>query len=314
VDDPLVLVRAVHFAATLTLAGVATFNVLIAQPALRLADGAELRAPVGRRLRLIGWSALALTLLSGAAWFVLVAQSITDQPIATVLADGDSLRAVLLETEFGRDWLVRLVLIVVLALLFAADVGARSHGRRLLKLAIVVAASGLAGTLAWAGHGAGGTGIAGSVHVAADFLHLVAAAAWVGGLLPLALLLAAAQQASALGVARTASLRFSACGVAAVGLLVLTGAANTWYLAGSIRALSSTDYGHLLLIKIALFLVMLALAAINRLWLTPALSDGKPAGDALRQLRRNTLIEIAAGSMVIAVVAVLGMTPPAMGE
>lgn len=313
-DDPLVVVRAVHFAATLTLAGVAIFNIFVAQPALRLADGAKLREPVGRRLTLIGWSALALTLLSGAAWFVLVAQSISDQPLADVLADGGGLRTVLLETDFGRDWLARLALIVVLALLVAAGLGGGRDSRPLLKLAIVLAAAGVAGTLAWAGHGVGGTGIDGSIHAAADFLHLVAAAAWVGGLLPLALLLAAAQRASAMQVARAASLRFSACGVVAVGTLVLTGAVNTWYLAGSIHALSATDYGRLLLVKITLFLVMLALATINRLWLTPALTVGKPSADALRQLSRNIVVEIAAGALVIAVVAVLGVTPPAIGD
>jgi putative copper resistance protein D len=115
-------------------------------------------------------------------------------------------------------------------------------------------------------------------------------------------------------VARATSLRFSASGVAAVGVLLLTGAINAWYLAGSIHALTATDYGHLLLVKIALFLVMLALATINRLWLTPALTDGKLAGDALRQLRRNIFIEIAAAALIIAVVAVLGVTPPGFGE
>ena len=314
-DDPLIVVRAVHFAATLSLAGVAIFNVFIAQPALRLAARAELPGLVGRQLTLIGWSALALTLLSGAAWFVLVVQSIgSDQPLAEVLTDFGGLRIVLLETDFGRDWLVRLVLIVVIALLLASSMGRGRHSRRLLKLAIALAAAGLAGTLAWAGHGVGGTGIAGSVHTAADFLHLVAAAAWVGGLLPLALLLAAAQKALAVQVARTASLRFSACGVASVGVLILTGAINAWYLAGSIPALTATTYGHLLLVKIALFLVMLALATVNRLWLTPALTDGMHAGDALRQLRRNILIEIAAAASIIAVVAVLGVTPPGVGE
>ncbi len=315
-DDPLIVVRAVHFAASLTLAGVAIFNVFVARPALRPADGAELRAPVGRRLTLIAWSALALTLLSGAAWFILVAQSIGDEPLADALADGSGLRTVLLDTEFGRDWLVRLVLVAVLGGLLAADLRRRRGQDRpsLLRLAIVPAAAGLAGSLAWAGHGVGGTGFDGSIHTAADFLHLVTAAAWVGGLLPLALLLAAAQRASAIEVARTTSLRFSACGAAAVGVLVLTGIINTWYLAGSLHALSSTDYGHLLLVKIALFLVMLALAAINRLRLTPALMEGKPAADALRQLRRNVVIEIAAAALVIAVVAVLGVTPPGLGE
>ena len=84
-------------------------------------------------------------------------------------------------------------------------------------------------------------------------------------------MLAAAETAS-VTVAHAASLRFSAYGIVAVGALLLTGAINTWYLAGSIRALTETDYGHLLLVKIALFLVMLALATVNRLWLTPALA------------------------------------------
>lgn len=178
-DDPLIVVRAVQFAATLSLAGAAIFTVFIAQPALRLDACAELRALVGRRLSLIAWSALALTLFSGAAWFVLVAQSISEQPLAEVLADGGGLRIILLETDFGRDWLVRLVLVAVLALLLTADLRGGQGYRDLRWLATVLAAVGVVGTLAWAGHGVGGSGIAGSIHLIEDFLHLVAAAAWV---------------------------------------------------------------------------------------------------------------------------------------
>ena len=54
----------------------------------------------------------------------------------------------------------------------------------------MVLAAALVGTLAFAGHAIGGEGIEGIVHPAADVLHLVAAAAWVGALVPLALLLA----------------------------------------------------------------------------------------------------------------------------
>jgi putative copper resistance protein D len=317
VDDPLILVRAVHFAATLTASGAAFFKVFIAQPALRPAAHAELRAAIGRRLAWIAWIGLVLTLLSGAAWFVLVAQSISDQPLETVLFDASVLQAVLLDTDFGRDWLLRLVLTALLAGLLAADFREKQDGGSFLKLAIVLVAAGLAGTLAWAGHGIGGAGLPGSIHLTADFVHLIAAGAWVGGLLPLALLLAAADRASSVAVARSASLRFSAYGIVAVGALLLTGAINTWYLAGSARALTATDYGHLLLVKIALFLGMLALATVNRLWHTPALAaeaGEKPAHSALRQLRRNVMIEIAAGAAVLAVVAVLGVTPPGLGE
>jgi copper resistance protein D len=317
VDDPLIFVRAVHFAATLSVTGVALFDVFVAQPVLRSSASPELRAPVVRRLAWIAWIGLALALLSGAAWFVLVSASISDQPLETVLSDASVLQAVLLDTDFGRDWLLRLLLIALLAGLLAADLREKQDSGGFLKLAIVLATAGLAGTLAWAGHGIGGAGLGGRIHLAADFVHLIAAAAWVGGLLPLALMLAAADQASSLAVARAVSLRFSAYGVVAVGALLFTGAINTWYLAGSIRALTETDYGHLLLIKIALFLVMLGLATVNRLWLTPALAAD--AGQewsrhAFRQLHRNVAIEIGAGAIILSVVAVLGVTPPGLGE
>jgi copper resistance protein D len=317
VDDPLIFVRGVHFAATLTAAGVALFNIFIARPALRPAASTELRAVVRRRLAWIARIGLVLTLLSGAAWFVVVAESMSDQPLASVLADGGVLRTVLLDTDFGRDWLVRLLLIALLAGLLAADLRGKADSGGFLKLAVVLAAAGLAGTLAWAGHGNGGVGLAGNIHLAADVVHLIAAAAWVGGLLPLALMLAAVGRASSVAIAHAASLRFSAYGIVAVGALLLTGAINTWYLAGSTQALTGTDYGHLLLIKIALFLVMLVLATVNRLRFTPALAANAGQGlprDALRQLRRNVAIEISAGAIILSVVAVLGVTPPGLGE
>jgi len=102
-----------------------------------------------------------------------------------------------------------------------------------------------------------------------------------------------------------------------VGTLLLTGVINTLYLAGSVAALSDTDYGHLLLIKAALFLGMVAIAAVNRLRLTPRLladTSLRAAQDTLCQLRRNVAIEVATGVIIIAVVAVLGVTPPGLDE
>ena len=118
-------------------------------------------------------------------------------------------------------------------------------------------------------------------------------------------------------MARTATMRFSTLGIVSVGTLLVIGTINTWYLAGSIPALIETDYGRLLLIKIALFFGMVAIAAINRLHLTPRLVAGasaRAAREALRQLRRNIAIEIVAGAIIIAIVAMLGVTPPGLDE
>jgi hypothetical protein len=114
-------------------------------------------------------------------------------------------------------------------------------------------------------------------------------------------------------MARTATVRFSILGIVSVGTLLVTGIVNTYYLAGSVPALLHTDYGRLLLIKIALFLAMVAIAAVNRFRLTPQLlQDASIAAsrDALRQLRRNAAIETLAGAIIIAIVAALGTMPP----
>jgi putative copper resistance protein D len=98
---------------------------------------------------------------------------------------------VLSQTQFGRDWIVRLVLACLLAGTFAPLLSAQWKNSGWLAAAAVVLAASFVGGLAWAGHAAGGEGVEAFVHPAADVLYLVAAAAWVGALIPLALLLAA---------------------------------------------------------------------------------------------------------------------------
>ena len=187
----MISVRAVHFAATMLVAGVAFFIVCIAEPAFRNAsDDSHVPATVRSRLTWIGWLSLVLAVLSGAAWLVLTAAAMSDRPLAEVFSQG-VLRTVLLQTDFGRDWLVRFALAFVLAGAFAPFLSAQRIRSGWSRAVLVVLAAALAGTLAWAGHAAGGLGLEAILHPAADVLHLVASAAWVGALVPLALLLGA---------------------------------------------------------------------------------------------------------------------------
>jgi putative copper resistance protein D len=143
-------------------------------------------------------------------------------------------------------------------------------------------------------------------------VHLLAAGAWLGALPGLVFLLGRAQWMSDVPSANTAAdvtRRFSALGVVSVGALLLSGLANTWYLVGDVPALVGTDYGRLLLAKLALFATMLALALVNRLRLTPRLYTRDRA--ALHGLRRNALLEAATGLLVVTLVGVLGTTVPA---
>ena len=106
-------------------------------------------------------------------------------------------------------------------------------------------------------------------------------------------------------------------GVASVGTLLATGIVNSWMLVGSVSALIETVYGRWLLAKIALFFVMLVIAAVNRQRLTPQLMDRTNAAvsrTALRRIRYNSLIEATVGAVVIIIVGFLGTIPPASAE
>jgi copper resistance protein D len=313
--DPLLYARAVHFAATLLVAGVVLFVVFVAEPAWRSSGDGAGAGNVRTRLAVIAWIGFALALISGAAWLVLTAAAMSEQPAAQIFGD-DVLWTVLSQTTFGHAWLVRFVLACALAAALTPLLSPRDRKSPWLEITAAILAAAFAGALAWSGHAAGGLGDEAFIHPAADVLHLIAAAAWVGALVPLIVLFAAAGADDAsLALARKATARFSILGIISVGTLLMTGIVNTFYLAGSVPALLHTDYGRLLLIKIALFLTMVAIAAVNRFRLTPQLlqhASIAASRDALRQLRRNAAIETLAGAAVIAIVAALGTMPPAI--
>ena len=202
-----------------------------------------------------------------------------------------------------------------LAVTLAPFLATRTVRRVGLDAAATIMAAAFAGGLAWAGHAAGGLGSEAIIHPAADVLHLIAAAAWVGALVPLVVLLAATgAQPNALDIARAATLRFSIVGMIAVATLLASGIINSWYLVGSVAALLGTYYGKLLLLKLALFLGMVSIAAHNWSQLVPALlqsGSAAAAQTARRRLCRNAAIETSAGALIIAVVSVLGTLAPA---
>lgn len=318
-DDPFILVRTVHYAATVLVSGIVFFLIFVAEPAFcKAGGGGSLTAAVRHRLAWLAWSGLILSLISGAAWLIFVAARMIDAPLPEVLTDG-AIWTVLTDTDFGRDWIARLVLS---GLFLAASLPMfRTQGitSRLRRIWAALLASGLIGTLAFAGHAAAGTGVAGVVHLTADVLHLISAAAWMGALLPLALLLgkaACAHDDNARIVAREAVSRFSTFGIACVGMLVATGIVNAWMLVGNLRSFVSTDYGRLLVAKIVLFLVMLVIAGANRLILTPRLMRiSASSGDStLRQLRNNSLVEACLGMVIVIIVAALGILSPLIQE
>ncbi len=208
----------------------------------------------------------------------------------------------LTDTRFGLVWCIRLALAILLALLLPWP--------RTRWLQITIAAAFLV-LPALVGHAGATPGLAGDLHLVSDMLHLLGAGAWVGGLPAFAFLLWRARRNAAGGrdavVIRVVD-RFSRLGIVSVGILLASGLVNSWSLLNGPRDLIATDYGRLVALKIALFGAMVAIAAVNKFYLTPRLP--KPA--ALRLLRRNSLVEICLGLCVLIFVALLGTLPPSV--
>ncbi len=295
--EPMTLIRAVHYAATLLTAGGLAFWAFM-MPGERGTSAA-----MRHRAALVVGSVVAL--LSAIAWIAAEAAALPTP--SGELAPGLLSRTldILGDTGFGRAWIVRLVLLAALLVLTSLPTTRAQLG--------VAALAGLAATatLAFAGHAA----VADPLGRSADMLHLVLAALWLGGLAPLAdLLLSAARNTSepALAKARAATRRFSALGVASVGGLLVTGLVSAWTLVGTIPGLIGTPYGRLLCVKLLLFGSMVGIATINHRVLTPALeSRGSDARTAAQRLARNALIEAALGSLILLDVGALGISIPA---
>ncbi|WP_454742557.1 copper homeostasis membrane protein CopD [Cupriavidus necator] len=216
-------------------------------------------------------------------------------------------------TDFGVAWSVRMV--ALLLCLPAALSGRAQPGTRFAALA---ACAGIAlATLAWGGHGAMHDGAGRYLHLGADVAHLLAAGAWAGALEAFVLLSLAkpASGAQAMALLSRTSNGFARIGTAIVATLVLTGAVNYWYIVGpALPALAPLSYGGLLAAKLALFVAMLGLAAANRYRLSPRLEQALQAGNhgvAIRALRRSLMLESGAATLVLALVAALGMLSPA---
>jgi copper resistance protein D len=310
VDEALVAIRAVHFASTAMTAGVLFFVAAIADPIFQPETLQGIGSAFRTRSLHIAWIGLALSALSGVAWVALQTAAMSGLPLVEAMS-ADVLWVVLSKTQFGIVSDVRLALMILLAIALALPYTRSVTG----LLAPFLATVSLLG-IAWTGHAAGTVGQAGKIHLAADALHLFAAALWIGGLIPLLLLLGAAREHNNetwAAIAAQATQRFSTLGILSVGALLATGLVNSWILVGSIEGLVRTDYGHLVLAKTAIFGAMVSVATVNRWRLTPQVSE--PASSharALSHLTRNIIIEIMLGLSAFAVVGALGTLHPAV--
>jgi putative copper export protein/mono/diheme cytochrome c family protein len=300
------LVRGLHLATTLSLLGTAGFIAWI------LPAGGVAPDTLHRRLVRLWWTSGSVALLAGLAWFTLQSAAIAGADDVSDLLD--ALPVVAEHTRFGTTLMLRLALLLVATLagvsqsviaVTGLSYPIRNHSPArvtvYLTLLLAAIALGLQGVI---GHAGAAAGAIGDGLVLSESLHLLAAGLWLGALLPLWISLPMLPPAPAALVCE----RFSPVGLACVLVLAGTGFAQALQLIGGLPALLGTTYGHIALLKIALFLLALTLAAVNRLWLTDRLRTGEPV--ARRHLMVSVVIETILGLAIITAAAFLASTVP----
>lgn len=228
----------------------------------------------GKGAQALRWS-LAVALATGLGWLGWQAALSTGRPFP------DAQWLMLTQTGFGRVMALRLGLIAAALAL---------PRWRLVPLLAAMALQPLLG------HGA-----AAEPRVAlSGAAHGVSGLVWAGSLVWLWWLARVAPR-----TALTAARRFSPLGVALI-LMLGAGAVGQWPLVGGFQGLLGTTFGHLLLVKSALLMLMLACAALNGLWFAP---DGR-----LGALRRSLSIEALAGIAAVLAAAWLALQVPGVHD
>ncbi|EPE7163043.1 copper homeostasis membrane protein CopD [Cronobacter sakazakii] len=282
-----VALRFVHVAALMSGAGGALFCVCLAPHAI-----AE---PLAQRLRTLWRGAALTTAISAVAIYAVQ---------AGLMGDGaaDSLRPAIwqamLSTRFGAVWLWQILLALVT--LPCLGLALRRGGLLLLLFCAQLV------LLAGVGHGAMHEGLTGALQRIGYALHVLCAAWWFGGLVPLLMLMRMAKETRWRADAITAMMRFSRYGHIAVAGVIATGIVNSVLILGISWPLHS-GYVRLLALKIALVAVMVAIALINRYVLVPKFSR---QATAQRRFILMTKLEVALGALVLLSVSLFATWEP----
>ena len=278
--------EAVRYGGVLVAAGLLPFGLLVATSAGR-------ESPVARRrLQRTGAIAAVLAVLAAVALAPLTAlwQNATElSGLGSALVTASTW-----QTSTGAA-----ALVLGLTLALAAVTVRRAPALALAAAAVAV------GSLAVVGH----TRTFGPVWLVltADVLHTVTAAVWAGGLVGLVLLLTAGRAVRAMHV-QQAVRRFSAVALVSFAVLVVSGSVLWWRVPATVSGLPDSSYGVHLIVKLALVVALLLVAAWNLRHLRTHRTI------ELGLLRRTVVAEVVLVAVVTAVTAGLVTQVPRASE
>ncbi|AWP23177.1 hypothetical protein C4901_07420 [Acidiferrobacter sp. SPIII_3] len=275
-----------------------------------------------RRLwRLTGLSLGALTVSS----VVLLVGRTLEMSRQSMRHVGHWLPLVMRETSFGHIWMVRPIMLLVA---WAAWFIGRRPARHRAAYGILLATAIIAFTRSATGHPADQGQWTAPEWV--DFVHLMAASVWAGGLFAMTVAIFPFLPKARLSTPVRLALveRLSSLAALALAGILVTGVLSAYHYLGGFRPLFHSPYGHILLVKLALVAVAIALGAANRFVFVPRIRAAQPASPTLAaptreaderafsHLARSVAIETGflGAALVAAAVLLHGMPPSEMAH
>jgi copper transport protein len=302
VTPSLVALRWLVFISALAAIGLLALRTIVARPLL---------AERPRALAVAFWVALAVALV---ATPVYVLDATAEFSLRSVW-DVGALVPLMRQSAFGRGYLRLELLLALFAVAGGIALWLDRGANRLRSIAelLALAGAGLAAGAVVLLPGAAGHAAQTSpraLAVTLDWLHLAAAALWVGGLIGLLVLWRSVPSAR-----RTAALvvcvpRFSNLAFVSVTTLLVSGVIASVIHLPTLASLWSTSYGDTILVKAGLLVAALGLAGINLLRTRPALLRPEPPPSVAALLRRLVAGETLLVTAAVAAAAVLSSLAP----
>ena len=297
-----VAIRSLQFTALLTVIGALAFGIIVLGSLGRTVRGSDVVPVMRARAALIGaWAGLALLITAALR---LSAQSLAMHG-ADDTFDRELVTTMLTRTGWGSGWMLEVGAASMAIVGFVIARRGRSSGWALAAAAGIA----LAVTPALSGHAAATPGLT-LAAILADALHVIGAAGWVGSLLfvlavgiPVAMRGAPERRGATVAQVVNA---FSPIALLFAGLLVVTGVFSGWLHIGFSSALWTSDYGQMLLRKLAVLAAVMALGAWNWRRVKPVLGTDA----ATHRLRRSATTELALAGVIVIITAALVATPP----
>ena len=276
-----VVLRAANFTSLVAAFGIAAFGVLVWEPAGKELSDEEGKFHEEARHMLLLWDRLAFFIfaLATLVWLVDVWVTVRPANLGDVWAS-PFLVALLMETSLGA--------FAAVVLYLDRNATGKYEGISLKNPFMAPAILGLFVIVAGSfdTHGAAATTPL-SVGLLAEGIHLLAVAAWVGGLAAVVLVRRNIVKEAAPSLGARALRRFSRFAGYSVALILATGVLLGVILVGSWSALLGTGYGWVVLAKISLFAPMLALGAYIRSRLRGKSADDPPGTRGVARVAKN---------------------------